>query len=89
MGLGTMADHRKDRPETDSPRVTDRAVWAIVAICAVLFAIDWFVPKHGPFGIEHAFGFYGIYGFLAGAGLVLVAGQLRRVLMRPEDYYDG
>ena len=51
-------------------------------------AIDVFVPKHGPFAIEHVFGFYGLFGFVACVALVLVAKQLRRVLMRPEDYYD-
>jgi hypothetical protein len=47
-----------------------------------------FFPKHGPFAIEHVYGFYGIFGFVACVALVLIAKQLRRVLMRPEDYYD-
>jgi hypothetical protein len=57
-------------------------------ICAFLIVIDVFVPKHGPFAIEHFFGFYGFFGFVACVALVLIAKQLRRVLMRPEDYYD-
>ena len=43
---------------------------------------------HGPFKIEHVFGFYGLLGFIACVVLVLAAKQLRKVLMRPEDYYD-
>jgi hypothetical protein len=72
----------------DDPRNVDRLVWALYSACAFLFVIDWFVPKHGPFAIEHVFGFYGIYGFVACVGLVLAAKALRVVLMRPEDYYD-
>lgn len=72
----------------DDHRNVDRLVHWFYAICAVLIVIDVFVPKHGPFGLEHVFGFYGFYGFFACVTLVLVAKQLRRVLMRPEDYYD-
>lgn len=72
----------------DDSRNVDRLVYVFYGICAVLVAIDIFVPKHGAFAIEHAFGFYGWFGFIACVVLVLAAKQLRRVLMRPEDYYD-
>ena len=72
----------------DHPANVDRLVRAFYAVCAALIAIDVFVPKHGPFSIEHWFGFYGWFGFIACVALVLIAKQLRRVLMRPEDYYD-
>jgi hypothetical protein len=72
----------------DSRANVDRMVHWFYAVCAVLIAIDIFVPKHGPFAIEHVFGFYGFYGFFACVALVLIAKQLRRVLMRPEHYYD-
>lgn len=72
----------------DDPRNVDRIVWGLYAFCAALFLIDVFVPKHGPFTIEHLFGFYGIYGFVACIGLVLAAKGLRVILMRPEDYYE-
>jgi hypothetical protein len=72
----------------DDPNNVDRLVRVFYAICAVLVAIDVFVPKHGPYAIEHWFGFYGWFGFIACVALVLIAKQLRRVLMRPEDYYD-
>jgi hypothetical protein len=72
----------------DDPRNVDRIVYALYAICAALLAIDIFVHKHGPFAIEHLFGFYGIFGFVACVALVLAARALRVVLMRPEDYYE-
>lgn len=72
----------------DHPKNVDRLVHAFYAVCGVLIAIDVFVPKHGPFATEHWFGFYGWFGFIACVALVLIAKQMRRVLMRPEDYYD-
>jgi hypothetical protein len=72
----------------DRPANVERIVRAVYLICAALVIADVFVPKHGPFAIEHVFGFYAWYGFLACVGLVLAAKVLRRVLMRPEDYYD-
>ena len=71
----------------DNPRNV-RLVRCLYIVCGLLLAIDVFVPKHGPFTIEHVFGFYGVFGFIACVVLVLDAKQLRRVLMRPEDYYD-
>jgi hypothetical protein len=72
----------------DDRRNVDRIVYALYAVCAVLFLFDVFVPKHGPFAIEHVFGFYGLYGFIACVGLVLAARAMRKVVIRPEDYYD-
>jgi hypothetical protein len=72
----------------DTPANVDKLVRYFYAACALLLLIDVVVPKHGPFAIEHVWGFYGIFGFVACVALVLIAKQLRRVLMRPEDYYD-
>ena len=57
-------------------------------ICGALLAIDPFVHKHGYFEIEHWWGFYGIYGFVGCVFLVLGAKEMRKILMRPEDYYE-
>lgn len=72
----------------DRPGNVEWIVRAVYLICAVLVVADLFVPKHGSFAVEHVFGFYAWYGFLACVGLVLAAKAMRRVLMRPENYYD-
>jgi hypothetical protein len=72
----------------DSRANVDKLVRRFYAVCVILLAIDVLVPKHGAFAIEHAWGFYGLFGFIACVALVLTAKMLRRVLMRPEDYYD-
>jgi len=60
----------------------------VVALCALLFAVEPFVHKHGEFRFEEWFGFHGIFGFVACVALVLAAKALRRWLKRPEDYYE-
>jgi hypothetical protein len=82
------ADPREKTYWLDDSRNVDRLVYGFYVVCALLLAIDVFVPKHGPFEIEHIYGFYGVFGFVACVALVLAAKQMRRVLMRPEDYYD-
>lgn len=72
----------------DKPGNVDRLVYGFYVVCMLILLADLFVPKHGKFLIEHAFGFYGIFGFVACVGLVLAAKVLRRIVMRPEDYYD-
>lgn len=73
----------------DDKRNVDKVWWALIAGCAVVFVADAFYQKHPEFEIEYLFGFYGLYGFIACVFVVLLAKALRRILMRPEDYYDG
>lgn len=42
---------------------------------------------HHAFAFESWPGFYALFGFIAYVALVLVAKELRKVLMRAEDYY--
>lgn len=62
-----------------------RGLW-VVGI--VLMLADLLLHKHEDFTFAAWFGYYGFYGFVACVALVLTAKALRRVLMRPEDYYD-
>ena len=54
----------------------------------MLLVVDPLVHKHGPFDIEHWWGFYGLYSLAACVVLLIVARFLRHVLIRDEDYYD-
>ncbi len=56
--------------------------------CGLLIAIDLFLHRHEDFDFATVFGFHGAYGFFACVALVLAAKQLRKLLMRDEDYYD-
>ncbi|MEM9060398.1 MAG: hypothetical protein AAGD13_08030 [Pseudomonadota bacterium] len=72
----------------DHKKNVDRICYALYAVSALLLLIDPLVHKHGPFEIEHWWGFYGIYGFIGCVFLVLAARAMRVLLIRPEDYYD-
>lgn len=86
--MSNKRDQDEKRYWLDNPTNVDRLVRGFYIACGALIAIDMFVPKHGPFAAEHVFGFYGWFGFVACVALVLIAKQLRRLLMRSEDYYD-
>lgn len=72
----------------DDMRNVHRIFWALVVVCAVLFLSDAIYEKHVILSFENWFGFYGLFGFLVSFALVLVARELRKILMRDEDYYD-
>ena len=54
-----------ERTWIDEPKNVDRIVHWLYAVCALLVLVDILVPKHGPFAIEHWFGFYAFYGCIA------------------------
>ena len=77
----------------DDPRNVKRVIGGLVVVSLVLIALDLVLHRHlsfspGSFPAEGWFGFYAIYGFVACVLLVLVAKEMRKLLMRGEDYYD-
>jgi hypothetical protein len=82
-------DDKERRHLFDNPRNVKRAIYALFAVCAVSFIADYFVHRHIDHPWEILFGFHAIYGFVACIILVLVATQMRKILMRKEDHYDG
>ncbi|MDP6430256.1 MAG: hypothetical protein QGH73_12890 [Rhodospirillales bacterium] len=72
----------------DDMRNVHKLFWALVAVCALLLLADVFYEKHVVFAFENWFGFFGFFGFILSFGLVLTAKELRKILMRDEDYYD-
>lgn len=65
-----------------------RLLRVFFVISALLFLVDFFIDRkiHQP--AERIPGFYALYGFVGCVVLVLAAKELRKVVMRPEDYYD-
>ncbi len=72
----------------DKPQNVRRVLWTLVAICIVTIGADFVYHRHIVHPWEGVWGFYAIYGFVACVVLVLVAKELRKLLMRAEDYYD-
>ena len=72
---------------------TDKVWYGLVAICVLLVIFDFtyhgfFHEKHGYFVFDTAVAFHAIYGFGAFVFVVLLGKELRKVLMRSENYYD-
>ena len=71
----------------DRPANQRRLRRVFYALCAALVALEVLVHRHAEHSWEDAFAFYAVYGFVACVVLVLAAKQMRRVLMRRENYY--
>ncbi len=65
-----------------------RVLYTLYSLCAVLLLADLFYHRHSVHPWDSWWGFYAVYGFVGCVLLVLVARLLRRVVKRPEDYYD-
>jgi Na+/melibiose symporter-like transporter len=72
----------------DNPRNVSRLLGGFYVICLLLLMLDFILHRHAALRWEGFTGFYALFGFIACVVLVLLAKQLRRVLMRKEDYYD-
>lgn len=71
----------------DEPDRVQFAVLILAALSIVLFVIDLFYHRHAYFSFEQTSAFYAVTGFLAFTLIVLAAGQLRRLIKRPDDFY--
>ncbi len=72
----------------DDTRNVHKVFWALVVVCVLLFLSDAFYEKHVHYEFESWFGFFGLFGFGVSFALVLTARELRKILMRDEDFYD-
>jgi len=72
----------------DDPRNVTKVYYGVWVICAIAALADLFYDKHVHFWWERLFNFYGFYGFVVCFLLVLAAKELRKLVMRDEDYYD-
>ncbi len=87
-----MTPPEKPTPEErtylfDNPRNVQRVIRGLFVVCAVLLGLDAVIHRHVYQPLEGLFGFYAFYGFIACVVLVVLAKQMRKVLMRDEDYY--
>ena len=73
----------------DKPGNVKRALVVLYVVCAAALGLDFVVDRHIAHPWEGLFGFHALYGFAVCVTLVLVAKQLRKILMRSEIYYDG
>ncbi len=72
----------------DNPKNVKLLIRSLYASCFILFAMDLVIDRHIYHPWESFVGFYAFYGCLSCVVLVLIARELRKVVMRDEDYYD-
>jgi len=83
-----------DKPTDEKPRWLDRKenvtkiARTLYVVCAVVLLADLVARTHPENQIDAVPFFYGVYGFVGSVLLVLTAKQMRKLLMRREDYYD-
>ena len=83
-----MTDDKKKRYLFDKPGNVRLVVRGLILACALLFGLDAVLHRHVSHPWEGFFGFYAFYGFLACVLLVLLAKEMRKLVMRDEDYYE-
>jgi len=65
--------------------------WAtrvLLAIGAVLLVLEFIVHRHGEIALEDLLLFPAVYAFFVCIFIVVGGIWLRKIAMRPEDYYD-
>jgi len=72
----------------DKPENVKRVLRKFYVICGGLVLADFVIHRHVFHNWESLWGFYAVFGFVACVILVLVAKQMRKLIMRNEDYYD-
>ena len=90
-----MSLHQKlDDTKNEAPGFFDKhnnVKWILrifYAICVLLVALDFVVHRHIYLYFEKIPTFYALYGFVACVVLVVIAKQMRHLIMRDEEYYD-
>ena len=72
----------------DKPENIRKMLKVFYVICGLLVVADFVVHRHIYHDWENIPAFYAIYGFVGCVVLVLIAKEMRKVIMRGEDYYD-
>ena len=81
-------DTKEKKYFLDDPKNVLLVVRLLYVACAAIFLLDFTGLRHPEQWWEGLPGFYPLYGFIGCTALVLSAKELRKILMRGEDYYD-
>lgn len=72
----------------DKPENVKCVLYALYLLCAGLFIADFILHRHNYHQWEEIPAFYALFGFGAYVIIVASAALLRKLVMRPEDYYE-
>jgi hypothetical protein len=71
----------------DNPKNVRRVVRGLLLACVILLGLDVLVHRHVSHSWEAMYGFYAVYGLVSCVLLVLLAKEMRLIVMRDEHYY--
>jgi hypothetical protein len=83
-----MAEQQEPSGFFDKPENISKMLKVFYVVCALLVIADFIVHRHIYHDWENIPAFYAIYGFIGCVVLVLIAREMRKFLMRGENYYD-
>lgn len=83
-----MAEQNEPKDFFDKPENISKMLKVFYVICGLLVVADFIVHRHIYHDWENIPAFYAIYGFVGCVVLVLIAKEMRKIIMRGEDYYD-
>ncbi|WP_026375240.1 hypothetical protein [Aestuariibacter salexigens] len=83
-----MSEQKQEADFFDKPNNVNWILRVFYAICVILVVLDFVVHRHIYVSFEEIPAFYALYGFVACVVLVVIAKEMRKVLMRKEDYYE-
>ena len=69
--------------------ITDKVLYMLAGLCFILGMAELVRHGHGTFPIEQMPLFYCGFGFVIYLVLIFLAKGLRRLILRPEDYYGA
>ena len=73
----------------DNPKNVQRLLRGFYVCCLLLVLAEFVIHRHVVHPWEALFAFHAGYGFVACVILVLAATQMRKLLMRDENYYES
>jgi hypothetical protein len=83
-----MSSSKQKQHLFDNPRNVTRLLRGFYLVCAILLILDFVLHRHIAHSWENLPEFYAVFGFVACVLLVLIAKELRKLIMRKEEYYD-
>jgi len=83
-------DHANEEQDFfDKPENVKLILRVFHVLSALLVLVDFIYHRHTEHPWEKIPTFYCLYGFVACVLLVLVSTQMRKLVMRSEEYYDA
>lgn len=83
-----MSEKKQKQYFFDKPENIKKTLRWFYAACILLVVADFVIHRHIGLPWEKIPAFYAIYGFVACVVLVVIAKEMRKLVMRKEDYYD-